>query len=354
MASPAEYLLNKILFPKKLLIEQPGIIINKVVQKYGDKQSRFRTIFFFEEIMAELQIKSKPLLKNKHEIFWTKIGYETTKRYFKLGSVSAPPSILFKTVLNYIFNGFKGAGQTFCEDIKINKSIIELKGKNNVVSRLSKTNSISKGITKAVLEALTNKETKVSGHFDENLEIIKAIIQDKKIEYDDKNLEETNLYNKVNFQVNTNKFKETSFKELMKFKKITFDENNKLSYKNQTLFVGEIGMVSLIHNNFKEENLSEDFNKIVYNSTVEVAKKILLSKIIKNNIKEVENIISALGYGIATYSKNKIKIKYPPYSKYGYEFLIPIYKGFIDVAIDKKTKIINKKIELNSIMLEFS
>ena len=83
-----KYLFNKLFFPKVVIIDKPGIIINKTIGKFGKEGTKTRVIYIFEDIYSELQLETiKDLGKDKTDLLWYKIGKDVIIRYFFLAKM---------------------------------------------------------------------------------------------------------------------------------------------------------------------------------------------------------------------------------------------------------------------------
>ena len=50
------YVFDKLFFPKVVTINNPGVILTKIVRKYGRESSRIRPTYIFEDILVQVQL----------------------------------------------------------------------------------------------------------------------------------------------------------------------------------------------------------------------------------------------------------------------------------------------------------
>ena len=51
MFDAKRFILEKWFFPKVIIINNPGVIVTKVVRKYGRADSRNRPVYIFEDVV---------------------------------------------------------------------------------------------------------------------------------------------------------------------------------------------------------------------------------------------------------------------------------------------------------------
>src|SRR3989339_1843298 len=94
------YLFGKLIFPKVFIIDQPGIIINKTIGRFGKEGVKTRVVYNFEYIAVNLYLETvKKIGKKKTDDLWYRIGKERGKKNFLFFFEKKKK----KTVLAFIF-----------------------------------------------------------------------------------------------------------------------------------------------------------------------------------------------------------------------------------------------------------
>jgi DNA topoisomerase IB len=89
------YILNKLFFPKVVVIDKPGMFYSETSKKYGKSTSRKRQIWHFEDISVNLYLETaKRLGEEKAGELWYKIGKETSVGYLLFTKIKKMPNLL--------------------------------------------------------------------------------------------------------------------------------------------------------------------------------------------------------------------------------------------------------------------
>lgn len=367
--SVKDYWISKLLFPKTFIIDKPGVIINCVARRYGGIRSRQRTVFFFEDILSNLQIKTiKELGERKTSELWYRIGKDIGIRYLLLSKAKKrPPSFLLPLAVDYIFSGFKSAGMSVAESIDYNpkRKLLVLEGKDNVLCRKTKQSSITVGVISAVLSFLLGENIEAESQCQNcpsGCKIIASPLIKEKYIPEIKDLHPLKNYDSLNFpQPDNIKIKKDSFSDLLKFKKIWFSKSGKICFMNKTIVPNEPGTIELIAKSYARIGKHSLFERGVVNGAEQVAKDILdKTKRPEENIKIMENIFCAFGRGISFHKREGksiiLNFVYPPISKYGFLYFSLVLNGFLNYIFSKKFKItsIKKRINPLAVTLKYS
>lgn len=346
-----DYWVSKLLIPKVVIINEPGIIISKTSSRYSNKESSRRIIFYFEDILSGLQRKTiEKLGKNKSADLWYKIGKDTAIRYMLLSKIQKIPQFLLSSVINHMFAKFKGGGTSVAKKIHFdnkNKSLIMV-GKENIYCRKSMEGNLFAGSVSGFLSYLTGKnieaETKCY-----KCPLYCKIVANKKIPFKYKpNIQELiplEKYEQFNFIQNIKSIKkEISFSDLLKFKKIWIDNSEKFCFQNKTIVPIEIGAYGILVKKYLEINQEDFLRKTILKESENFACHFLKNKE-KDKLYLIKNILCSLGWGILNYKKEKHKIIFniinPPITKYNFIYESIVLNGFINEALNKKFKMEN-------------
>ncbi|MFA6088251.1 MAG: hypothetical protein WC755_00175 [Candidatus Woesearchaeota archaeon] len=360
----SSFVFTRLFFPKKIIIDTPGIIINKLMQKYGTSQSQHRALFFFEDIMSNLQKKSiQKLGEREASELWYEVGKDVAYRYFFLSNTKKLPSFLQKTTIEYALGGFSAAGQTFAKNVVFDSSKKSLiaKGDNNIVCRKTKLGDFSSGLVSGVVSFFTgeNIEAKNMCRCPNCLIVANAEIPTRYLPNLDKIKVDLQNYN-LNFPyVLINKKEGHSFKDLIKFRKIIVDKNSKLSYGNHALIIGEVGLFYIIADKFIEKTSVREFEFVVISSSEKIAKGILKKHHSEQEkINETFKVLSALGFGTFSYKKEKKLFKvtstWTPYCNNKFYFQYLILCGFMNTIYNTKFCVQSMRFEKKESKLHLS
>jgi len=112
------YFFEKLIFPKRFIIDRPGVLINQLSRKYGGAKSQHRTLFVFEDIIAGLQLDTiKEIGMEATKEMWYKIGKDVGIQYMALGETKRVSKRMLPIVVNYVFSGFRASGMSVATEV---------------------------------------------------------------------------------------------------------------------------------------------------------------------------------------------------------------------------------------------
>lgn len=345
---------DEFLFPKIMIIDRPGIIINKSIRKFGGESTRTRIIYHFEDISKNLYLETKRKLgKEEADFLWYKIGKDMATRYFLFSKKKKISNILMPFIIEHIFKTFSGVGLNFSKNVNYNqtkKSLIAT-GRNCVICKEIGTGHIAAGLTSGVLSSLNNINIEAEPactNCPNNCRIIASPKIKKKYIPNFEKLKPIKNYDKLNFpeKESSEAARFQSFSDFLKFKKITVDKQNNFFYFCDKIIVpSEMGSPGIVLKNYLECNQEKLFQESVIKTTEGIMEDILKhQKTTKNKIKILCNIISAFGWGIPFHKKIKNQVifefLYPPINNENDSlFRALILNGYLNGIYNKKFKI---------------
>jgi hypothetical protein len=273
------------------------------------------------------------------------IGKDIGIRYMLLSKSKKIPALLIKPTINYLSEVFKSAGLSVAENVRFhNINYFTLKGKNNIICRISKESSVFSGLISGVVSSLTNTNIEASSDCKDCPNHCCIIVNNQFKEKYIPNIEElipSRNYDLLNFPKKIiSSENRKSFSDFLKFKKVIITDVGKFSFNNLNIIPLEIGWTGLLYHHYSKIGHLDIFEESIVNSS----KKI--SKIIFSNCKNtesliiLENLLCAFGWGIPYVKKieNKIifKFLYPPQSKYGFTYHALVLKGFMEYIFNRK------------------
>lgn len=345
MTETHNYWIKKLLFPKKILIDEPGIITNCVMRRYGGIKSRQRVTVFFEDIISNLQMQSiKKLGKAKASKIWYDGGKAAIERYFFLACTKAASPVIFDSVLTYVLNGFQSSGFSALKNYKKTKNKIVFNGNNNIICRKTGDSSFMCGFLSGTLGSLTGSNFKVVGECKNCPEACSFSCTNGNTKYNSfKHGISVEKYNADNFpEVYAIGKRLGTFRGFMKFNKIDIKSKNGLAYKGKRIILTENGCFELPIKELKKAGGEELMEKGIKDEAEKICASILSSKTKKEKMNELLNLLSAFGWGKPSCkidsSKLRFKFLNPPINKCGSNYLIYLLNGFINNIFEKKFK----------------
>jgi len=351
----SRFVFSTLFFPKKVLIDRPGIIVNKIMQKYSGLNSQHRAVFFFEEIMSGLQNESiKKLGRDKAKALWYKTGKDVAARYLVLGNAKKMPSFLQKITIEYVLSGFRAAGQTFALKTNFNSSdkSFVVTGNNNLVCRKTNLGDFSSGLVSGIVSFFTGENIEAETICNcPNCKIIANKKIQKKYILNIDFVRPDKYYFSLNFpKFISNSSGSGSFKDFIKFRKIVVDIDSKFTYKGHALALGEIGLFHIIARNYIDALSKKSFDDVVLKASINIAKDMFAKKINESDkIDEIFKMLSAVGYGNFFFRKNLKKItvinKWVPYYDGIFYYQQLMLCGFLNAATNHKWSILEVSFE---------
>jgi len=355
-----KYILSKLILPKTLIIDRPGIIINKTTRRYGKESVRTRIIYHFEDIAINLYSEVlKKLGKEKADFLWYKIGKEAGTRYFLFVKRRKMPSLLMPLIIKHIFRTFDAAGMSFARDIFYNKKkkFLVTNGRNCAICRKTKSGDVMAGITSGILSSLLKENIEAEVRCTscpDKCKIVASPQIPRKYVPNFKELAPLKDYDRLNIPTENGQTNLKSFTDLLKFKKIRINgQNGSFYFQNKMIVPSEIGLPGIISKNYIEIGEKNLFKKTVINTSENIIHELFGELNFQDKIKAIRNMVSAFGLGIMYLKKikNTIILDFinPPITKFGPMFRAFILNGYINAVYDKKfgiKELTNKRIEL--------
>lgn len=342
-----KYIFDKLILPKVITINKPGIIYNVVDSKYSKKKNKKRFIWYFEDNIAALQKETaKRFGKKETKKLWYKIGKKVTLRYMIFSEMKRPPSFLRPIILEYILKKGQSGGISLSENIKYDKKeTLILEGRNNVICRKSDIHEYFSGCMSMLLSFLVGKNIESEVDCRECPKRCKIIVSPKiknKFIPNEEELRISKDYRKLNFKIKeVTPSKNNSFDSLLKFKQIWIDDSGKFCFKGKTILPMEIGGINLICEEYVKENKKEVLEESLKLESEKIAREILRQNLTeKEKLNAINSILSAFGWGIPYFRKEEDKIKFilknAAYSKYPPLYQINIVNGFLEHIFKEK------------------
>ncbi|NPE26664.1 hypothetical protein HNV12_01515 [Methanococcoides sp. SA1] len=348
-----KHILENLFFPKKVVIDRPGVIINQIARRYSKIRVRHRIIFFFEDIVARVQLKTlEEIGAEKTNELWYKIGKDFGVRYLLLANAKRPPVFLTDDVLNYMLAGFRSGGFSVAENIfhdEKNKSLI-LEGGNNLFCRKSGIGACSSGLISAIFSFLHGEN--IEGLMTDCSPDYSKIVLNPKWNStyvpNISDIEPAKDYEKKNFSIASGSSKLASFREFVNFKKIKIDSFGKFNLMGKSVVPMECGFLGLMMRHYDDIGLGDFLRKLIIDFSREIAKDILNDiETYADKIKFVKNMFSALGWGILHIRKKEkcifVDLLCPPVTRFNFTGSDLVLNGFLDVIFDKKVGIVDTK-----------
>jgi len=341
-----DYWISKLLFPKTVIVDKPGIIISKALSKFGRKEDKRRIIFHFEDIIANLQLETiKKLGKNKAgEIFYS-LGKDITTRYMLVSDTKKIPSFLLPSAIKYVLEVFRAGGLSVADKINYDskKKILILKGYNNMICRKSGLPEFSAGLVSGFLSYLMGKNIEAESKCKKCPESCLIIANEKLGLKHIPNLNQLkSLSHYTAFDIlNTIDKKElNSFSDLLRFKKIKIGESGQY-FADKMILPLESEILSLVVDYFNKINQLSLLKKGLIDGAEKLSKDIFLEQDnTKNKIKFLQNILSGLGWGISYFKKDNRKIvfnmKFGPKNKSSLIYQSFVVNGLLNQIFNKK------------------
>ena len=344
------FFFNKVLFPRKFIINRPGLIINRVSSWYGGTKSRHRAVYYFEDIIAGLQIDTlNEIGKEKTSKLWYKIGKDLGTQYVLLASPKKKiPKILLPSVLEYIFSRFKSGGCTGANQIAydINKETLFVTGYDNVICRKSNLGDFFAGAASGLLSFILGKNCgAILNCSNCPKECIMHISPKIKDDYAPviSLFEKSGEYDSINFPENDS-FGGCSFQDLIRFEKARISENGKHFFKEKVIIPSPIHLFGLVSYNYQLMGYESILKKsIIKNSKILIKDISIKDGAVKDNLSFICQFLSAFGLGSLKYfiKDNGMTFDFihAPINKYGFLYQALVLEGFLEYIYKKEFKI---------------
>lgn len=351
------YLLDKVIFPKRLIIDKPGIIFSETFKKYSNKITNKRRLCLdFEDMIANLQLETEKIFgKEKTSEIFYRLGKDEGTSNILITGNKKPPLFLMETILKILFKDMGEWLGLSLKEVDLNKKRIILEYDNILVSRKVKDHSLLLGCFSGILSFLLG----------ENIEgIAKPKKYSKKGFYIfDKKLENRYIQN-INFlkpikdyeKLNFPKIKEIKnrpcFRDFVKFQKLRISKKGRIYFLENPLFWSTSKFFNNLANYFEKANKKEAFRKIILKNTSKISEKILENqKTEKDKIKFIENMFCVFGWGIPKIRKMKdeifVTINYFQINRYEPVYEVLIINGYLNYIYKKDFKVCRAERKIN-------
>ncbi|MFH1521651.1 MAG: hypothetical protein ABIF18_01705 [archaeon] len=365
MVNIKSYLLDKIIFPKRLIIDKPGIIYSETFKRYSNKiSSKRRLCLDFEDMVANLQLETEKIFGKEEtsEIFY-RLGKDEGASNILIAGNKKPPLFLIEFILHILFKDMGGWLGLSLKEIDLNKKRIILEYNNILVSRKVRDHSLLIGCFSGILSFLLGeniegiakpKEYSKKGFY----------IFDKKLE--NRYIQDINLlkpardYEKLNFPKTEETKNKPCFKDFVKFQKLNISPKGRIYFLGNPLFWSTSKFFNNLANYFEKRNKKEIFRKIVLKNTTKISEKILGNQEMeKDKIKLIENMLCVFGWGIPEIKKMKneifVTINYPQINRYKPIYEALVINGYLNYVYKKDFRAyqIEKKIERQKIIIKY-
>lgn len=355
------FIFRELIFPKTLVLDYPGIIINKTVRKFGKGSIKTRTSYYFEDIYSELYNDSlKKIGQERVDLLWYKIGKDSSLRYLSfLGENKFSDSVM-ELVLAHCLNSIKSAGFSFIGEFSYDSKSrsLEILGEKNIICRKTGSGALVAGIVAGIMTYFQNENFEAEAFCDKcpgSCRVVSDSRIKEKYVADIKELLPAKDYDVLNFcpVKIINGF--SSFGDLIKFKKVNMDNaDSKLLLKNKTILTSEIGLGELFLKNYVQAGELRLFERSVVKSSACVFRDLTKNNSYEYKLKFISNLISGFGWGVPYFKKSgnviKLTILNPPVTKYGPSHVRYKINGFLNEIYGKSFKI--KKVSSNEVIFE--
>jgi len=354
-----DYILKKMIFPKLLIVDNPGIIISRNFKRLKGPYYDMRLSYTFEDFYDKLHKKTLKVAGKEETSFLEYIvGKNLATRYFSFNLSKEPvmkpkklSNFKAKLAIKYLQDAYCGVGMSVCENCKydLSKKHFSFWGANNAVCRKTGDYSIMEGILSGSVGLLLG----------ENIEA-KCEQLDEKVFRINLHPEVTKRYApdiasfgvskeyRLNFRRKKFNSKLYSLKDFLKFGIIKMDEDDKSTFLGRTIIPTEFSLPEIFANTYSEFGLGKLFSDSVEEYSEELFSEILDNK---NNDEEkirfFRNTMSALGYGQLFIKKNKnevcVDFLNPIFLKLGLEYLKHFILGFLNYIYSKKFVVVKEE-----------
>ncbi len=342
-------LLKELIFPKTLIVDRPGIITNRRVSRFSKKSNMTRVVYMFEKFAIDLYSgAAKKLGKEKADFLWYKISKDSVVRYMMFSGEAKVPEFLIPSVLKYVFESLAHIGVSFAESFEFEGKSIVTYGKNCFVCRKAGSGCISAGHLSAIWSHMHGENIEAEaccGVCPKECKIRANKSIPKKYDVDYEFLRPMKKYNLANFKGDDfeTPHSKATFGDFVKFGKIKCDNDKKVFYfRGEAIAHIEVGLMELIYQEYKRIGEEKLFNDILVKSAEELMEK-FCSGNIKKDLREMESLLSAFGWGIPIRLQKKGKIRYsfihPPVCRYPPILRATVLNGFLNSILKRKFRV---------------
>ena len=344
------YFFEKLVFPKRAIIDKPGVLINQSSRRYGGVSSQHRTLYIFEDIIAGLQSDTvKEIGLEATRELWYKIGKDVGAQYLLLGGANKIPKTLMKSVLEYMFSRFRDNGCSVANDIIYNEkeNSLLLKGEGNIICGKSKLGDFFSGVVAGVMSSLFNKNYEASLNCTNCPNGCSIMSREKSVKdysVDINDLETAKEIIKLSLFEGVTIGNAYSFRDLLKFGKIKVNSEGFYLFDTKGVFAAPVQMLGLVANHYKKIGKEVFFTNCLSENSLRFSEDLFsgyFSK--KDRLKFIKNLLSAFGWGVPFFREKEGKILvnflHPPVSKYGITYQAAVLSGYLGYIYSKKFEI---------------
>lgn len=343
-----EYIFKKLFAPKTVIIDSPGLQFNKSSRRFGPEGTITRVVYNFEDIGVDLYKELvKQIGKTKADETWYKIGKDITTRYLLFGKGKKIPKLILPIAIRHIFKTFSSAGMSFAKEVKfdLEGNTLKTKGKNCVVCRKTGSGYFMAGATSGILSQLLGENFEAVPECTDCPESC-IIVADNKMNQiyipDKEELKPLENYKLNNIKEYKDNEILSTFTDLIRFKKITIDEDGKTILLGKVITPSEIGILGIVASNYKKIGA-----EILLRDTIKKRFESILEEIFKNpgskdKIKFIRNLLSAFGFGIFNIKKIDpniiVDIRHPILTRFDSTYEASIINACVNFITGKQNK----------------
>jgi len=340
------FILAELIFPKTLIVNRPGIIINKTVRKFGKGNIQTRTAYYFEDIYSGLYLDSlKKMGKDRVDFLWYKIGKDSALRYLSFFGSNKSNDKNIGLVLEYSLNAIKSTGfsfiDSFCYDSK--KKSLEVFGKDNVICRKTGSGSLVAGIVAGIMTYFQGRNFEAEASCNKcpnSCKVVSHLGMKEKYIPNIEELSPMKKYASLNFDSVDYPSNLSSFEDLIRFNKVKISgSESKIFLQDKAVLTSEIGLGDLFLKNYFESGELNLFESSMIKTSASLFRDLTSDKDYKYKLKFVSSLISGFGWGVPHFKKNRdviiLTISNPPITRYGVSHVRYVINGFLNEIYGK-------------------
>ncbi|MBS3087394.1 hypothetical protein J4226_02255 [Candidatus Pacearchaeota archaeon] len=356
-----KFILRELIFPKTLIVDYPGVIINNTIRRFGKGNVRTRTSYYFEDIYSNLYLDSlREMGKEEADLLWYKIGKDSSLRYLLFLGDNKFSDNIVGLVLEHCLNTIRSTGFSFSGSFSYDskKKFLKISGGKNVICRKTGSGSLVAGIVAGIMTYFQRENFEAEAFCGDcsNFCIVKSCPEiEMKYFPNIEELRPMKNYASLNFSFVNSSKNFNSFGDLVKFNKIYINnDESKIFFLGKAVLTSEIGLGELFLKNYIQIGKLDLFERSVIKSSEVLFKDLTENEDLEYKLKFVSNLISGFGWGIPHFKKRGnvviLFIVNPLRTRYGVSHIKYIINGFLNQMYGKNFKI--KKSENQEIIFE--
>ncbi|MBS3130894.1 hypothetical protein J4212_00520 [Candidatus Woesearchaeota archaeon] len=339
--------------------------MSRTSSKYGGKGSRKRVLYYFEDIIVDLELATIEVLGKKKALdLWYEVGFDSGIRYALFGDKKGISLNKFPYILDFIIKSLQSAGASACDNYQYDekKSILRTWGYDSVVSRKTGNEALFAGILDGIFSMLLRLKVKTKYKVEKGKSILETCIYtNRPFRPELSELELTKELSSLNFpRIEYNfQLKTISTKKLIYFKAIDVSHSGKFVLKNFTLIPGEIGIFGIAAMHLRKRGLSDLCKKQITSKAESIADGLFSDlNSVSKKVDYSRAIFSATGCGLLNVTEQKgiitAKIRYPPRTRYECPYLRYLLTGFLqNIYNGIRSMSFNDDVLSNQLILKF-